>query len=377
MIPFNFVVSLVLIYPGAPVSVSYEYAPTFQRHQLARSSTILPASALLAFPSALSLLRFSREWDYRLPRQEFRLRSTCIGTTRLGQQATPAVLTLTCLGYPSPFLPRFTLSTNAQALQLQTLTSKLVTSVRVDSSCSQLTRFKDVHLHGGASWLYNLFVNSFAGDIKSSIRQSLAGAVRDNVASTVNAYLATVQMDEAIDHTAELQFALIGNPLVTTSRIVTSHDGEVYHINAHSEDPISAPVMPDGVSGRMMEVFVSDYTFNSASFVYFNAGKLFGKLEDKDLPSNFTVRLNTTAMQGLRQSGQRELTSLRCAARAISEVPRPLNCFGRRSRHTPSCLHLRIEWFVGAMAPLSCCRHEHEGPLRAQHLRRSRWGRCN
>lgn len=48
----------------------------------------------------------------------------------------------------------------------------------------------DIHLHGGASWLYGIFVSVFKGQIKDAINKALTSAISSNINNGLNKVLA-------------------------------------------------------------------------------------------------------------------------------------------------------------------------------------------
>ncbi|XP_058859420.1 bactericidal permeability-increasing protein-like [Acipenser ruthenus] len=110
------------------------------------------------------------------------------------------------------------------------------------ASCSTSIGGVRIKFHGGASWLYNLF-SKF---IEKALRKAL------------------------------------------------SDKGEFYNIGQHREPPFTAPPfsLPEQASS-MLYIGVSEFTLNSAGFVYYSAGVLNTNVTDDMIPKSSPLRLNT------------------------------------------------------------------------------------
>ncbi|XP_058848141.1 bactericidal permeability-increasing protein-like [Acipenser ruthenus] len=110
------------------------------------------------------------------------------------------------------------------------------------ASCSTSIGGVRIKFHGGASWLYNMF-SKF---IEKALRKAL------------------------------------------------SDKGEFYNIGQHHEPPFTAPPfsLPEQASS-MLYIGVSEFTLNSAGFVYYSAGVLNTNVTDDMIPKSSPLRLNT------------------------------------------------------------------------------------
>lgn len=156
-----------------------------------------------------------------------------------------------------------------------------------------------IDLHGGASWLYNLFTGLFSGQIKSSVESSLRDSITDAINTQAAEALATVPIEEKIDDVSEINFQLTATPVFEPTYLATGHLGEFYQIGNHQECPYTAASMPDSQFSTMLQVFVSDYTLNSAGYVYYKAGELVAVVNPPDVPSWSPVKLNTASFKAL------------------------------------------------------------------------------
>eukprot|EP01116_Phalansterium_solitarium_P018699 TRINITY_DN5049_c0_g1_i1.p1 TRINITY_DN5049_c0_g1~~TRINITY_DN5049_c0_g1_i1.p1 ORF type:complete len:515 (-),score=215.13 TRINITY_DN5049_c0_g1_i1:375-1880(-) len=152
----------------------------------------------------------------------------------------------------------------------------------------------DINLHGGASWLYQLFVNAFTGSIESSIASALHDAIVENINSGLNKAIKSLPISEPIDSKVEIDFPLVSNPVFASGYFSLPTLGEFYVIGAHTETPYPRPPIPDVVTSQMLQILITEYVVVSAGYVYWKLGELETTITQKDIPSNVPVQLNTT-----------------------------------------------------------------------------------
>eukprot|EP00033_Pygsuia_biforma_P000050 GCRY01000066.1.p1 GENE.GCRY01000066.1~~GCRY01000066.1.p1 ORF type:complete len:484 (-),score=113.49 GCRY01000066.1:147-1598(-) len=157
----------------------------------------------------------------------------------------------------------------------------------------------DIHLHGGASWLYNFLIKEFSGHIKSAVESSLHSTIVNTVNSKVQAALATVPVDTQLDEYSNINYKLTAVPQISSTYLDTMHLGEVY-LNSHpTESPLTPPPMPTVETKSMVEIFFSDYVANTAADVYYQSGIMEGHITQANLPSWLPLTLNTTSWRFL------------------------------------------------------------------------------
>eukprot|EP00697_Spironema_sp_BW2_P012238 gnl/Spiro4/2840_TR1392_c0_g3_i1.p1 gnl/Spiro4/2840_TR1392_c0_g3~~gnl/Spiro4/2840_TR1392_c0_g3_i1.p1 ORF type:complete len:375 (+),score=115.45 gnl/Spiro4/2840_TR1392_c0_g3_i1:222-1346(+) len=157
-----------------------------------------------------------------------------------------------------------------------------------------------INLHGGASWLYNLFVSLFNSKIEDAAERALHDAVVREMNSQVASALAKVPIVEPIDEYCEINYKLTAAPVFAASTYLSSpHLGEFYWTANPTEAPFKPVALPDLADAQMLQVFLSDFTVNSAGYAYWKASRLnFTLLPDKK-PSWLPIELNTSSLQDL------------------------------------------------------------------------------
>lgn len=165
-------------------------------------------------------------------------------------------------------------------------------SVSVSSEDADVNNL-DVKLHGGASWLYNLFVKTFSGAIKDSIKKSLNDALKKQLADQANEFLKSLPTEEKLDPEAKIEFGLVSAPIFSGSHLTTPHQGAVVPLSG-DKPPMQPNSIPDSVTGAMIEVILSEYLANSAGWTYWQSNIMNVTITDAQIPAKSAVHLNTT-----------------------------------------------------------------------------------
>jgi len=154
-----------------------------------------------------------------------------------------------------------------------------------------------IKLHGGASWLYDFFINILKKYIEEAINKAVTEAITKNVDNGVNKALSTLPIEVPINHEVEIDFPLVDNPYFGSTYLTISQLGEFYEIAHHTECPSPRYPLPNQVTGQMVNMMVGEYVANSAGFVFYNLGKLKITIHPEDIPSWSPFKLNTASFQ--------------------------------------------------------------------------------
>ena len=156
----------------------------------------------------------------------------------------------------------------------------------------------NLQLHGGASWLYNVFLNNF----RDSIEQSAQNAINTQVAGAINTVLskelATLNLQIPILSMGVLFDSTLQSVVYNTSNsLVVGTAGRLFVKNQPGYAG-PTPSMPNSLGAdKMAEIFVSDYTLNTAGFAFNEAGLFNYLLTQHIFPSSFQWLFNTTNLQ--------------------------------------------------------------------------------
>jgi len=153
----------------------------------------------------------------------------------------------------------------------------------------------DIKIHGGASWLYNLFVDVFSGQIKDAVQNALQTEIQNEINDQANQALSTLPIEENVNSWLEIDFALLSNPIFTSSYVTNAHKGEFFDISRPEEAPFIAAPLPDSITSDMLQMFVTDYLVNSFLFSSCEDGKLHVTVNNSEVPADSPIQLNTTS----------------------------------------------------------------------------------
>jgi lipopolysaccharide-binding protein len=165
-----------------------------------------------------------------------------------------------------------------------------------------INRF-NIDLHGGASWLYQIFVNLFSGQIKSAVQSALNDNVPQAITEEVQHQLDTLDLQVPIankEYGIFINFNFKTIAFNTTNQfLVLGAAGEFIKkgITPFPGEPVNLPSKL--ASNNMIQVFVTDYVVSSAGYAFHEAGVFNQVITWQDVPSGFPIKLNTKSFQYL------------------------------------------------------------------------------
>uniref|UniRef100_A0A6Q2YRB9 Bactericidal permeability-increasing protein n=1 Tax=Esox lucius TaxID=8010 RepID=A0A6Q2YRB9_ESOLU len=160
--------------------------------------------------------------------------------------------------------------------------------------CSARINSATINFHGGASWIFQPFVDCFKSRIKALIEEKICPLVDQHVAD-LEQYLTELQVSFQIDPIVVLDVPLTNAPLISSSSLGLDLKGEFYSIKSPKEPPFEAKAfdLPKD-DGFMLSLGLSEFSFNSASYAYFDTGHLHITVTDEMIPPTSPLRLNTS-----------------------------------------------------------------------------------
>ncbi|XP_071331787.1 bactericidal permeability-increasing protein [Trachinotus anak] len=167
-----------------------------------------------------------------------------------------------------------------------------VTSVSCDAQVGGV----DMEIHGGASWIIQLFVNHFKDHISSEIETKICPSVEDMIAK-FEYHLQAMNVTFDVDQALTLDLSLTDLPVIDVSRLNLGLKGEFYSIKTHTDPPFEAQpfTMPEQ-QGYMLSMGLSEFTLNSALYGYYSDGGFQILINDSMIPPGSPVHLNTSLM---------------------------------------------------------------------------------
>ncbi|RDX60754.1 putative BPI/LBP family protein [Mucuna pruriens] len=130
-----------------------------------------------------------------------------------------------------------------------------------------------IKLEGGASWLYQLLVDAFEGNIASAVEDGISEKVKEGMVNLDN-LLQSLPKQISLDKTSALNVSFVGNPVLSNSSIAMAINGLFTGKNEVSvpqgyEKGLKISSACGGLP-KMIKVSIHEDVFNSASLVYYN-----------------------------------------------------------------------------------------------------------
>ncbi|CAI8053217.1 Lipopolysaccharide-binding protein [Geodia barretti] len=164
------------------------------------------------------------------------------------------------------------------------------------ADCSFDVRKISVKFHGGASWLYNLFTSFIEGKIKDHLRSQVCKMVTGKINEFGKELPTTLPVSIQVSDGVEVSCAILGDPVLSSSYLLTNHDGEFMSAEHSQEVPISPASLPAASSvdptSKMVFIWLTSYTFDTAAYIYKGAAYMDYSIKNEEVPN---VLLKTTA----------------------------------------------------------------------------------
>ncbi|XP_057443365.1 putative BPI/LBP family protein At1g04970 [Lotus japonicus] len=155
-----------------------------------------------------------------------------------------------------------------------------------------VTRTKTPSQEEPVQLLRSRLVDAFGGNIASSVEEAVSEKINEGIAK-LDKFLQSLPKQIPLDKTSALNVSFVGNPVLSNSSIAIAINGlftersEVVESEGYKKGfKISSAC---GGLPNMIKVSLHEYVIQSASLVYFNAGKM--QLIIDELPDQ--VILNT------------------------------------------------------------------------------------
>jgi len=158
----------------------------------------------------------------------------------------------------------------------------------------------DIKIHGGASWLYNIFLSLFKSNIKDAIVNGLKGAIVGAINKNLNDVLKTLPVKINIQNILLADYSLVDNPRFGNDYLVLDCKGEFFDIKSPQEAPFTPGTIPDVQSTNVMVQFTIDqYVADTACFSLWKSGILHFDVNDTIIPPDSPIRFNTNSFQDI------------------------------------------------------------------------------
>ncbi|XP_027026862.1 bactericidal permeability-increasing protein isoform X1 [Tachysurus fulvidraco] len=150
-----------------------------------------------------------------------------------------------------------------------------------------------LNFHGGASFLFQKFVERFRGQVKNLVQQRICPEFQKGI-ETIDRSLAASDVIE-FDSYVYLNLSLTDSPVVFDSGFELHSKGEFYSAKSPSEPPFSPHYFKlPWQADYMLSVGMSDFCINSATYAYLKSGVLSINITDGMIPKSSPIHLNTS-----------------------------------------------------------------------------------
>ncbi|XP_004867839.1 lipopolysaccharide-binding protein [Heterocephalus glaber] len=162
------------------------------------------------------------------------------------------------------------------------------------SSCNSYIRRVEVDLSGGLGWLLKLLRDQIQSRFRRVLESKICEMVQKSVTSDLQPYLQTLPVTAKIDSFLDVDYSLTEAPQATAQMLDVLFKGEIFYHNHRSPVALLPPVLSLPEDHTQMVYFaISDYVFNTASLVYYQAGYMNFSFTDDMIPSDSPFRLTT------------------------------------------------------------------------------------
>ncbi|KAL1021414.1 hypothetical protein UPYG_G00012990 [Umbra pygmaea] len=164
----------------------------------------------------------------------------------------------------------------------------------ISKYCLAGISYAKIYFHGGASFIFQPFVDHFEGRIKDLIEEKICPMVDQHVAD-LEGLLANMQVAFQINPLLVLDIPLTSPPLIDPLNLGVNLKGEIYSVQQPTEPPFEGKAfdLPKD-EGFMFLLGLSEFPLNSASYAYFSTGYFQTTITDKMIPDTFPFHLNTS-----------------------------------------------------------------------------------
>ncbi|KAL1369844.1 putative BPI/LBP family protein At1g04970 [Arachis hypogaea] len=134
-----------------------------------------------------------------------------------------------------------------------------------------------IKLEGGASWLYQVLVDAFQGNIASAVEDGISDKVSEGIGK-LDTLLQSLPKQISVDNFAELNVSFVGNPVLSSTSIAIAINGlfterNVVLVPQRYRKRLQVSSACGGLP-KMIKVSIHENVFRSASLVYFREGSM-------------------------------------------------------------------------------------------------------
>nr|XP_012610773.1 bactericidal permeability-increasing protein isoform X2 [Microcebus murinus] len=143
-------------------------------------------------------------------------------------------------------------------------------------------------------WLIRLFRKQIESSIRNNIQDKICKVVANSVSSKLQPFFQNLPVMAKIDAVAGIDYRLVAPPTATSEYLDGHLKGEFFSWADPMPPPFAPPALEfPAIHDRMVYLGLSEYFFNTAGLVYYEAGALQLTLTDDMIPEKSSFRLTT------------------------------------------------------------------------------------
>ena len=151
-----------------------------------------------------------------------------------------------------------------------------------------------IHVHGGASFLYNALVGMFKGKIKDTLERELCKAVEKVINVNAAQELATMKVAAPINDYVTIDYRFVEAPQFSVNAIEADLKGEFFWVGDSQECPLTPGPLDAAPEMNMVSFWLTEYSINTLAYINYKHDMLHYNLTKDDLPEKQRGILNTT-----------------------------------------------------------------------------------
>ena len=156
----------------------------------------------------------------------------------------------------------------------------------------------DFELHGSS---ISKFINDIKPVIKGLLKNTIIDQIKINVVKSIKEIIENLPLYIKLNDNLSLNYALLSIPKITNSSIEINSYGGLVNLNI--KETLNPPfILPTNLpnfneTGKQFQIYISDYTINTALFTLFKSDLLKVHINPEIIPESSPIKLTTTNLK--------------------------------------------------------------------------------
>jgi len=156
----------------------------------------------------------------------------------------------------------------------------------------------NIKVHGGESWIFNLFIDIFKNKIKDEVSKGMKNGIEKAIDNNLNQKLQSLPLRQTLQNILIADYTLVDAPRFGANYMVLDCKGEFFSVKNQVEAPFTPAQLPD-LQGTdvMVQISIAQYVPDTVGFALWKQGILVAHVDDSMIPKESPVRFNTNSFQ--------------------------------------------------------------------------------